>query len=179
MLDKLVSVEWSDLVIPTHSVLEMILRGTVMYIGLLLIFRFIVQRQRSTIGIPDLLVLVLIADASQNAFSHEYRSITEGLVLVLTIVLLDFLIDWLAYHYKFFGWLVRPAPLPLIRDGKMNHRNMRQEMISVDELRGQARAQGIGSLSEVKVAHLEANGDVSFVKREDGATQGHKRTKKV
>lgn len=179
MLDKLVSVGWSELVIPTHSVLEMMLRGTVMYIGLLLIFRFIVQRQRSTIGIPDLLVLVLIADASQNAFSREYRSITEGVVLVLTIVLLDLLIDWLAYHYKFFGWLVRPAPLPLVRDGKMNHRNMRQEMISVDELRGQARAQGIGSISDVKFAHLEANGDVSFVKREGDSATGHKRKKKV
>ena len=180
MLDKLATIGWSDLVIPTHSIAEMVVRGFIMYIALLLIFRFIVQRQRSSIGIPDLLVLVLIADASQNAFSREYRSITEGVTLVLTIVLVDLLLDWLAYRYKFFAWLVRPAPLALVRNGRIVQRHLRQEMITIDELRAQARAQGIDSISEVKLAHLEANGDVSFVKRDDGSpSTGRKRKKKT
>ena len=67
MLDALTHVEWSEIFIPAHSVAEMIVRGTLMYLGLFLIFRFIIGRQSSAIGIADILVVVLIADAAQNA----------------------------------------------------------------------------------------------------------------
>ncbi len=170
-------IEWNELFIPTHGILEMFARGTIMYLALFAIFRFIVQRQRSAIGIPDVLVIVLIADAAQNGFAREYRSITEGIFVVLTIVFWDFLLDWLGYRSKFFAWLVRPAPLPLVRQGELIRRNLRQEMISVDELRGAARQQGIASLKDVRAAHLEPNGDISFIKR-NGETP-RKRQKKA
>jgi uncharacterized membrane protein YcaP (DUF421 family) len=171
------NVEWHDLVIPTHGILEMFARGTIMYLALFAIFRFIVQRQRSAIGIPDVLVIVLIADASQNAFAKEYRSITEGLVVVLTIVFWDFLLDLLAYRVKFFAWLVRPAPMALVRKGQLIRRNMRKEMISIDELRGEARHQGIANLKEVREAHLEANGDISFIKQNKHSPRKNPRKK--
>lgn len=122
-----------------------------------------------------MLVIVLIADAAQNGFAKEYRSITEGVFVVLTIVFWDFLLDWLGYHNKFFAWLVRPAPLPLVRQGELIRRNLRQEMISVDELRGAARQQGIASLKEIRAAHLEANGDISFIKRNGQAPRKRQR----
>lgn len=167
MLDSLIKVEWHELFVPTHSVAEMIVRGTLMYLGLFLIFRFIVGRQSSAIGIADILVVVLIADAAQNAFAKEYQSITEGIVLVLTIVFWDFALDWLGYRSRFFGWLIKPAPLMLVRDGQMLFRNMRREMISPDELRSQARQQGIADIADVKMACLEGNGEISFVKGGD------------
>jgi uncharacterized membrane protein YcaP (DUF421 family) len=165
MLDALTNVEWRELFVPTHSVAEMIVRGTLMYLGLFLIFRFIVGRQSSAIGITDILVVVLIADAAQNAFAKEYQSITEGIMLVLTIVFWDFALDWLGYHSRFFGWLIKPPPLTLVRDGKMQFKNMRREMISPDELRSQARQQGIEDIADVKTACLEGNGEVSFIKQ--------------
>jgi len=58
----------------------MMLRGTVTYLSLFIILRFVMVRQTSTIGIADILVIVVIADAAQNAFAKEYKSITEGLV---------------------------------------------------------------------------------------------------
>jgi uncharacterized membrane protein YcaP (DUF421 family) len=85
-LSKIYSIEWADLVIPTHSILEMIVRGSLSYVALFLILRFLMKRQSSTIGIADILVIVVIADAAQNGFSKEYRSVTESIVLVLTIV---------------------------------------------------------------------------------------------
>jgi uncharacterized membrane protein YcaP (DUF421 family) len=85
---------------------------------------------------------------------------------VLTIVLWDFVLDWLAYHVRFFSWLVRQSPLPLVKHGKMLRRNMRQELISADELRSQARQQGIAEIEDVEAACLEPNGEISFIKRE-------------
>ncbi|MFZ5692839.1 MAG: DUF421 domain-containing protein [Pseudomonadota bacterium] len=176
MLDGLLAVEWRELFVPTHSLAEMAVRGTVMYLGLFLIFRFVVGRQSSAIGIADILVVVLIADAAQNAFAKEYKSISEGIVLVLTIVFWDFALDWLGYRSRFFGWLIKPAPLMLVQDGRMLFRNMRREMITPDELRSQARQQGIGDLGEVKLACLEGNGEISFVKAgADAAASGKRR----
>ena len=78
-MDKLFLIEWAELLIPSHSLAEIILRGTVMYLALFLILRFLMLRQSSTIGIADILVIVVIADAAQNGFAKEYKSVTEGL----------------------------------------------------------------------------------------------------
>jgi uncharacterized membrane protein YcaP (DUF421 family) len=163
MLDKLFTVGWADLFIPTHSVMEMVVRGTLMYLALFIIFRFVVHRQRSAVGISDVLVIVLIADAAQNAFSKEYRSITEGVVLVLTIILWDLCIDWLEYHWRPIAWLVRPIPVSLIRDGRFVAGALRNEMLTREELLAQAREQGILRVSQIKLAQMEPSGNISFI----------------
>jgi len=138
-------------------------RGTLMYLALFIIFRFVAHRQRSAIGISDVLVIVLIADAAQNAFAKEYRSITEGVVLVLTIILWDLFLDWLEYHWRPIGWLVRPAPVCLVRDGRIVVAAMRNEMLTREELLAQAREQGILRVSQIKLAQMEPSGNISFI----------------
>jgi uncharacterized membrane protein YcaP (DUF421 family) len=70
---------------PSLHIAEIILRGTIVYLFLFVLLR-ILRRGAGAIGISDLLVVVLIADAAQNAMASEYKSITEGLILVTTIV---------------------------------------------------------------------------------------------
>ena len=165
-MDKLLLIEWAELLIPTHSIAEILLRGTVMYLSLFVILRFVMVRQSSTIGIADILVIVVIADAAQNGFAKEYKSITEGVFLVLTIVFWNTLLNWLSYRFKMFERLLSPPPLQLIKNGKMNRRNMRSEFITEEELRGQLRQQGVLELADVKQACLEANGELSVIKRD-------------
>jgi len=176
-LDKFLLIEWSELLIPTHSLAEMMLRGTVMYLSLFLILRFVMLRQSSTIGIADILVIVLIADAAQNGFAKEYKSVTEGVLLVLTIVFWDTFLNWLSYHFKFFERLLAPPPLRLIENGTMNRNNMRKQFITEEELRGQLRQQGVLDLAEVKQANLEANGEISVVKADSSNDSAKKRKK--
>ena len=178
-MDTLFSIGWDELFIPTHSVAEMMFRGTAMYLCLFLILRFVMLRQSSTIAIADILVIVVIADAAQNAFAKEYRSLTEGLVLVLTIVFWDIALNWLSFRFKTFERLLAPAPMELVRDGKLNRRNMRREFITEEELRSQVRQQGVLDLEDVKMACLEANGEISVVKKEAGEAEGKKRKKPV
>ncbi len=163
MFDKLFSVGWAELFIPAHSVAEMVVRGTLMYLALFLIFRFIVNRQRSAIGISDVLVIVLIADAAQNAFAKEYRSITEGTVLVLTIILWDLCLDWLEYHCRPMAWLFRSPPVCLVRDGRFIVSAMRSEMLTREEVLAQARENGIQRVNQIKLAQMEPSGSISFI----------------
>jgi uncharacterized membrane protein YcaP (DUF421 family) len=178
-MEKLFSIGWDELLIPTHSVAEMMLRGTVMYLCLFLILRFVMVRQSSTIAIADILVIVVIADAAQNAFAKEYQSITEGLVLVSTIVFWDVVLNWLGFHFKVFEHLLAPPPLELVRNGQMNRRNMRKELITVDELRSQLREQGVSDLNQVKSASLEPHGEISVVKKEEGDPSGKRKKKPI
>src|SRR5688500_18225104 len=99
-MDKIFEIDLAEFLIPTNSVLAMILLGPVMYLALVLIMRFSLRRRRGSLSLADLLVLVVIADAAQNAFSNNYGSITEGIVLVLTIVGWDVALDRLGYKYR-------------------------------------------------------------------------------
>ena len=163
-MDKSLEVEWDELFVPYHSLAEMFVRGTIMYLALFVILRFLMKRQAGSIGIADILVIVIIADAAQNAFAKDYRSITEGIVLVVTIVGWDYVIDWLSYRFPRFHRLIQPPPLPLIKDGNMILRNMRREYITVEELESQLRLQGVDHIKDVRTACMEGDGQISVVK---------------
>ena len=80
------------------SPLELFVRGTALYLFLFAVFRVVIKRRIGSVGLADILVVVLIADAAQNGISGEYRSITEAFVVVGTIVGWTVLIDWLCYR---------------------------------------------------------------------------------
>lgn len=155
-------IDWHALFVPTLSLGEVVLRGTLVYLFLFLLLR-ILRREAGHIGISDLLVVVLIADAAGNAMSSEYRSVTEGAILVTTIVLWDYFVDWISYKVPAVRRLLRPAPLLLIRDGRMQKRNMRREKIQEEELLAQLREKGVDGVEAVKECYLEGNGRISVI----------------
>jgi uncharacterized membrane protein YcaP (DUF421 family) len=161
--EKLFAVDWEEIFVPEISLLELIIRGTLMYFVMFAVLRFL-RRGVGSIGITDLLVLVIIADAAQNGMSGDYKSVTEGVVLVLTIAGWDWVLDYLGFKSRFFEGILRPAPLALIKNGVMLRENMEREMITEEEMFSQLRQQGILDISEVKEARLEGDGKVSVIK---------------
>lgn len=155
--------DWKSIFYPDTPLLEIILRGSFMYIALFIMLRVILKRQTGTVGMSDLLLITLLADAAQNGMAGEYTSLPNGIVLVGTIIFWNYLLDWLSFKYEWFARLIEPPPLPLIKNGKMLRRNMRQELITEDELMSQLREQGLDDLKKVKEAHLESDGRFSVV----------------
>jgi uncharacterized membrane protein YcaP (DUF421 family) len=152
-------------------VLELMLRGTLVYWLLFLIFRFLLRRDVGAVGIADILLLVIVADAAQNAMSGGYETFAEGAILVLTIVGWNWLLDVLAYRFKPMRRFVSPGRLTLIRQGMAQRRNMRREFITMEELREKLREQGIEKLAEVKAAYLEGDGQISVIRK---SASGHR-----
>ena len=163
----LLNIDWNSVFVPTVSLAEIVLRGTFVYLLLFFVLR-VLRREAGALGISDLLVVVLIADAAQNAMSSEYKSVTEGAVLVGTIIAWDYALDWLGYRFHAFGRLLRPAPLPLVKDGQLLRQNMRKEMITTEELMSLLREQGVGGLGEVRRCYLEGDGHISVIKSDAG-----------
>ena len=89
------AIDWRALFVPTASLPELFLRGSMMYLFILALMR-IFRREAGSISIADLLVIVLVADAAQNGMSAQYHSVTEAAVLVGTIFLWNFALDWLS-----------------------------------------------------------------------------------
>ncbi|MBN9494387.1 DUF421 domain-containing protein [bacterium] len=141
---------------------EVMLRGTVTYIAILVILR-VARRESGTFSIPDLIVIVVVADAAQNAMAGQYNSVTEGVILVVTIVGWSFVMDFLSYRWDAFQRVLTPAAVVLVRDGQPIRRNLRQNLITMDELEAQLRANGLESLDDVKRATLESDGAISVV----------------
>ncbi len=165
-MQTLLEIDWKTMFMPTVNLGEIILRGTIVYIFLFFLMR-VMRRESGSIGITDLLVVVLIADAIQNAMSAEYKSLTEGAVLVATIAFWDYLLDWLGYRFPKLQRILHPPPLTLIKDGRMITKNMRKEMITEEELMSQLREEGVENISDVKKCFLEGNGHISVIKNDD------------
>lgn len=143
---------------------ELVLRGTVMYWFLFLLLRFVLRRDIGSIGVADVLLLVLVADAAQNAMAGGYESITDGAILVATIAGWNWLLDLAAYHFPLVRMLLEAKPLPLVRNGRLMRRNLRQEFITLDELMAKLREQGVDKLEQVKAATMESDGEISVIK---------------
>jgi uncharacterized membrane protein YcaP (DUF421 family) len=159
--------DWKSIFLPDISFFEIILRGSIMYIALFALLRVVLKRQTGTLGMTDLLLITLLADASQNAMAGEYKSIPDGIVLVGTLIFWNYAFDWLSFKSEWFGRLIEPPPLLLIKNGKMLRRNMKLELIKEDELMMELREQGIDDVSKVKEAFIESDGRISVIQYEE------------
>jgi uncharacterized membrane protein YcaP (DUF421 family) len=145
------------------SPLELFVRGTLMYWFIFLLFRFVLRRDAGGIGIADILLVVLIADAAQNGMAADYQSVTEGLILVGTLIGWNFALDWAGYRWEAVRKFMEPPPLLLVHRGRFVVRNMRREFVTREEIEGELRKKGIASVAGVHRAYLESDGSFSVV----------------
>ncbi len=167
-MDAIWSIDWRAMLVPEHSVLDLFLRGTVMYLVIFVLLRLVLRRQVGDIGTSDVLVIVLLAEVSGNAMAANAASLPEGVVLVGTVLLWSYLIEWVQFRFPAFERLIREPKLKLIDNGRLLRRNMRTELVTVEELMAQLREEGIEDRAEVKAAYLEADGQISIIRRDKG-----------
>ena len=159
-------IDWNQVFGLQTNPFEIVLRGSIVYLSLFFMFRVVGKRHAGAIGVPDVLVIVLVADAIQNAMAGTYVSVTDGLVLVATILFWNELIDWLSFRSRFLARVLEAPPVTLIRDGELQRRNMRRELVTEEELAAQLREQGLEDFSRVKLACIESDGRISIIQRD-------------
>lgn len=157
--------DWNEIFGVAVSPLELVVRGTAMYFFLFVLFRVVVKRRVGSIGMADILILVIVADAAQNGMSGEYRSVTEAFILVATLVGWNMAIDWLNYRFRWLQRILEPAPLVLIDRGRVLWGNLRKEYVSEEELKSKLREHGVSDPREVARATMEPDGQVTVLKK--------------
>lgn len=164
MGEKFWSIDWHGVFIPAGSVLEMVVRGTITYLLVFVLLRLMLKRQIGGIGPSDVLVIVLLAEVAGPAFTADYRSVTEGAVLVGTLLFWTYAVEWLGHRFPSFERLIREPKVKLIANGRMLRRNMRAELVTADELMAQLRENGLEDCKDVAAAFMEADGRISVIK---------------
>jgi len=172
------SIDWNELFVPSGSLVELVLRGSIMYLVIFAMMR-VFRRESGSLSTADLIVVVLVADVAQNGIASDYESVTEGAVLVATIFAWNYGLDWLSFRYKWAHRLLTPDPLLLIRDGRVQRRNLRAEMLTMDDLMEQLRQHGIEDVAQVKRSYLESDGRLSVIRREASAARPREEKKQT
>lgn len=155
--------DWNTILLPSASMMELIVRGSVTFIMLMLLLRLVGQRESGGLGITDLLVVVLMADAASAGMTAKASTIADGLVMAAIMLFWSVALDALAYRWPFFAHVVKARPRPLILDGQLDRRVMRREFITEEEVRTQLRLHGFSEPGMVARAYLEPNGMISIV----------------
>jgi uncharacterized membrane protein YcaP (DUF421 family) len=165
-MDWLWDVDWRGMFAPKNALLELFLRGTIMYLTIVVLLRVVVRRELGGISMTDMLVIVLIAEVAGNGISDNFQSVIESTVLVGTVLFWSTIVEWLQSRYPVFERLLRHPKLKLIENGRMLHRNMRREFVTADELTAQLREEGLEDCRDVKAAYMEADGQISIIRRD-------------
>lgn len=159
--------DWSGILLPHQPILESIVRISVVYLVIFTILRVVMKRESGGESLADMLVIVLLADILQNGMVGGYSSVGDGLILACTLIFWSWFLDWLNYHSTFFGSLIKPKPLTVIRNGRILVRNARRELLTRGDILQEIKLQGVQSIEKVKEATLQPNGKLSVVPMEE------------
>ena len=168
MESALWTVDWEGIFTPARSMIEMVIRATIMYFVIVALLKVVVKRQTGGVGQTDILVIVLIAEIAGPGFTADYVSVVEGAVLVATVLFWSYAIEYLTHRSPTFERFFQPPPLLLIENGRMLPRNMRTELITKDELMTHLREEGIRDIAEVEQACMEPDGMISVIRKRGG-----------
>lgn len=156
----------ANILVPDISVAEKILRSVVVYLFVLLAFRFTGKRQVGQLTPFDLVVLLIIANVVQNAVIGNDNSLGGGLLGAVVILALNYLVVEITYRWKRARRLLEATPTVLVHNGRILHENLRRERITLDDLYAALRRNGVADVEKVRFAVLEENGGISVVPRD-------------
>lgn len=142
------------------------LRTLIVYGVLLLGVRFSGKREIGQMTPFDLVVLLLISNAVQNAMTGPDTSVLGGVVAASTLLITNLSLAKISYRLPALRRFVDGIPILLVAHGEPIYPNLKREGISFDELMGALREHECGSLDQVEMAMLEIDGDISVIRRD-------------
>ena len=148
---------------------EIVVRTMVVYVTVLGLLRLAGKRELGTMSPADLVVILIIANAVQNAMNGGDVSLVGGIISAGTLVGMNLLLGRFGRSIPVLGRLVVEEPTLLLQDGHPIAKNMEREHVDVEEIEMAAREHGIAELNEVAAAVLEIDGSISIIPKEGGA----------
>jgi len=150
-----------------NSYLEIILRSSAVYLFMVLAIRFFGKKELSQLSTTDLVFIVLISNAVQNAMVGDNSTLAGGLTAAFVLFFLNYLLKLVMYRSRAFKELVENKAVILIHEGKVDVSHLHHERITMEELEEALREHGIDSYKKVKLAILEVDGNISVISGED------------
>ncbi len=154
---------WNDLLVPGIPILEKVIRTLAVYFFLLVGLRLAGKRELGQLNPFDLVVLLLLSNAVQNAIIGNDNSLVGGLIGAVVLLAFNYIMVRFLYDHPQLDKLAEGDCDILVQDGVIQDAALHHELITLPELEAAARRQGIDSLSEVQEARIEVGGALTFV----------------
>jgi uncharacterized membrane protein YcaP (DUF421 family) len=148
---------------PVWSPWEVILRTTVVYVVVQVLFRNIGSKELGRYATHQLAMVVLITVAARQAIVGPDASLTSAIIGLTTLAVLEWLLSYLSFRSQRFAKWVEGPVYQLIRNGRLQDMILRRTRISREDIFAQLRERGLDTLDEVKDAFLERSGKITFV----------------
>jgi len=161
----------SDLFVPGVSLAEKIVRPILVYLFLIVILRVGGRRELAQMNAFDLVVLLMLANAVQNAIIGDDNSLVGGMVGGATLVLLNLGVNWYLYRHPSLERRVEGEPTLLVKDGRLLHDNLRHELITKEELLSVIHRQGVDRFEACAEVILETSGTISVLERQPSSEE--------
>jgi len=146
---------------PSIAWWELIIRGVIVYVFLIILLRISGKRQIGQLAPFDLVLLLVLSNSVQNAINGGDNSVLGGLLSASILVALNYLVGFATYKSKKLERLIEGKPEVLIHNGKLFTEVMEKEKLTHHELNAALRAAGCATIEEVHFAILENNGGIS------------------
>lgn len=146
-----------------NPLLEVVLRSVAVYFFMFFAIRLFGKNQLSQLSAGDVILLLLISNAVQNAMVGQNTSLLGGLVAALALFLLNFGMKKIIHNSQKIKDLLNTGPIILIKDGVVDEAALKKADISKDELEESIREHGVESIEKVKLAVMEDDGNISIV----------------
>jgi uncharacterized membrane protein YcaP (DUF421 family) len=165
---------WSDMFVFQIPAIEKILRTVLVYSAVALLIRIFGRRILAQLNLSDLVVVLLLSNVVQNAIIGDDNSLAGGLLGALTLVVVDYLFDRVAFMIKGSERFFDGRPTTVVRDGRVDTRELRRLGIRDSELQTVLHRLGADQPSEVEYATLRPGGafDMALKRPEQNANAG-------
>lgn len=146
-----------------------VLRGAFVFLFVLLLMRFGGKRQIGQMTPFDLVLLLLLSNAVQNAMNGGDNSITAGVILAVTLAASDAGLGFITRRSRRVERLVEGEPELLVHNGRVHEAALARSGVTREDLLAAMRAQDCASFEQVHAAILDVNGHISVLTRKGRA----------
>jgi uncharacterized membrane protein YcaP (DUF421 family) len=144
--------------------MDIVFRAAFAWVFIVFVLRVMGRRELSSLSASDLILLVVLGDLIQNGVTQSDMSMTGVTIAITTFVLLTVASSYLSFKSRRARSVFQGEPLIIVQDGQAIERNMRSELLTLEDVMEQARSSEIERLDEIKWAVLEASGTITFIK---------------
>ena len=159
--------------------MEIVLRALVVFFFLWIVTRSVGRSTLGELSTFELLLYVTMGDLIQQAVTQQDYSLTGGIIAISVFAVLTVLLSWAQWRFPRLRRAINGVPVVVLREGRMIERAMREQRLSDADLIAAARQQGVRDLTELDLAVLEADGKISFFRRDSEGESGAPETSEV
>lgn len=146
-----------------NEILDVLIRSVIIYLFVIIAIRIFGKKELSQLNVIDLVFILLISNSVQNAMVGNNTSLAGGITAASALFLLNFVLKNLLFKSKKISEFFQGDPIMLVYSGKVSKEHLEKTGISMDELMEAVREHGVKKLSEVNLAVLELDGNISVL----------------